>query len=267
MITRILAAVVGLAIILPVILFGGPLGVELMVPLFGLIALHEFASMAFGERRWWAMGGLVVSAGSVYASLLYAPEMFHGLTIVGAALFAFLYVLARPGGTTQGAADLAGRLVLGTVWIGGFLAFLPLLRRLDHGVAWIFLALAIPWLGDTGAYFAGRAFGKHKLYELISPKKTIEGYVGGIITATIGVFVIRGLYLSLLSPLDCVAIGVGIGTLAVLGDLAESLLKRAFGVKDSGKIMPGHGGLLDRIDSLLFVLPPLYGYAMWVLSR
>jgi phosphatidate cytidylyltransferase len=138
---------------------------------------------------------------------------------------------------------------------------------MDQGVTWIFLALAIPWLGDTGAYFAGRAFGKHKLYELISPKKTIEGYVGGIITATIGVFVIRSLSLSVLSPLDCVLIGLGIGTLAVIGDLAESLLKRAFGVKDSGKIMPGHGGLLDRIDSLLFVLPPLYGYALWVLSR
>jgi phosphatidate cytidylyltransferase len=267
MITRILAAIVGLAIILPVILFGGSLGIELMVPLFGLIALHEFAAMAFGDRRWWAFGGLVVGAGSVYASLVYAPAEFHGLTIVSAVLFSFLYVLVRPGGTTQGAADLAGRLILGTIWMGGFLAFLPLLRRMDQGVTWIFLALAIPWLGDTGAYFAGRAFGKHKLYELISPKKTIEGYVGGIITATIGVFVIRSLSLSVLSPLDCVLIGLGIGTLAVIGDLAESLLKRAFGVKDSGKIMPGHGGLLDRIDSLLFVLPPLYGYALWVLSR
>ena len=134
-------------------------------------------------------------------------------------------------------------------------------------LSFIFLALAIPWLGDTGAYFAGRAFGRHKLYELISPKKTIEGYVGGVITATIGVFVIRSLGLPALGVIDCLVIGVIIGTAAVLGDLAESLLKRAFGVKDSGRIMPGHGGLLDRIDSLLFVLPLLYGYAHWVMVR
>ena len=267
MITRILAAVVGLAIILPVILFGGTLGVELMVPVFGILALDEFANMAFPKRRFWALTGLVLGGGALYAALLYAPAEWHGLVFAGTGLLAFLYVLARPGGTTQGAADSVARLLLGMVWVGGFLAFLPLLRRMDQGVAWIFLALAIPWLGDTGAYFAGRAFGKHKLYELISPKKTIEGYVGGIITATLGVLVIRSLALSQLSPLDCVIIGLIIGTAAVLGDLAESLLKRAFGVKDSGRIMPGHGGLLDRIDSLLFVLPLLYGYALWVMSR
>ena len=263
MITRIVAALVGLAIILPVIIWGGNLGIELMVPFFGVVALDEYASMAFKKRRFWALGGLVVGGGAIYSALLYAPAEFQGLIIVCCALFAFLYVLARPGGTTEGAADLAGRLVLGMIWIGGFLAFLPLLRRLDHGVAWIFLALAIPWLGDTGAYFAGRAFGRHKLYELISPKRTLEGYAGGLVTATLGVFIVRASGLSVLSPLDCLLIGLVIGTAAVLGDLAESLLKRAFGVKDSGRIMPGHGGLLDRIDSLLFVVPLLYGYALY----
>lgn len=267
MITRIVAALVGLAVILPIILFGGPVGIEAMVPIFALIAIDEYASMAFGRRRFWALGGLAIGGGAVYAALLYAPAASHGLVFAGAALFSFLYVLARPGGTTQGAADLVGRMVLGIFWVGGFIAFLPLLRRLDNGIAWVFLALAIPWLGDTGAYFAGRFFGKHKLYELISPKKTIEGYVGGLVTATLGVFVIRAVALPMLTVIDCLVMGLVIGTSAVLGDLAESLLKRSFGVKDSGRIMPGHGGLLDRIDSLLFVAPLLYGYALWVTTR
>jgi phosphatidate cytidylyltransferase len=142
--------------------------------------------------------------------------------------------------------------------------FIPLLRRLDDGLAWVFLLLALAWLCDTGGYFAGRFFGRRKLYERVSPKKTWEGFFGGIILTTVGVFVLRATALPALSAVDAAIIGVGLGTVGVVGDLAESMLKRAFNVKDSGWIMPGHGGLLDRVDSVLFIAPLLYGYAVLV---
>ena len=114
------------------------------------------------------------------------------------------------------------------------------------------------------AYFAGRAFGRRKLYPLVSPKKTWEGFFGGLAGSVIGLLIVRLVGLSWqwtdLTPFDCVVLGVVLGSAAVAGDLSESLMKRAYGVKDSGWIMPGHGGLLDRIDSVLFVAPLLVGY-------
>lgn len=263
MITRVLAAVVGLGIILPVIVWGGPVGVELMVPVFALLALDEVAAMAFPERRVRALLWLAAGSALVYGAALYAPAQVGGAAIA-AVLGSFLWVLAAPGRTLDGAADQVGRYVLGIAWVGGLIAFVPLLRRLDGGVAWIFLALAIPWCGDTGAYFAGRTFGRRKLYELVSPKKTVEGFVGGLLASVGGALAVRALGLPEVPALHAAALGLVGGAAAVAGDLSESMLKRAFGVKDSGRIMPGHGGLLDRIDSLLFVVPLLYGYAVWV---
>jgi phosphatidate cytidylyltransferase len=174
-----------------------------------------------------------------------------------------IFITLRPV-PLEKAADKLGRLLLGVGWIGGCFVFMPLLRRLDDGLAWVFLLLALAWLADTGAYFAGRFLGRHKLYELVSPKKTWEGFFGGIIVTTIGVFVVRAVGLPSLGVVDSLLIGACLGTAGVLGDLSESMLKRAFNVKDSGWVMPGHGGLLDRVDSVLFIAPLLYGYAVLV---
>jgi phosphatidate cytidylyltransferase len=128
----------------------------------------------------------------------------------------------------------------------------------------VFLLLGIAWLSDTGAYFAGRFFGNRKLYERVSPKKTWEGFFGGVVLGTIGVVVIARLGVPSLTVLDAVIIGVGMSSASVVGDLSESLLKRAYNVKDSGSLIPGHGGLLDRVDSVMFVAPLLYLYARLV---
>ena len=137
--------------------------------------------------------------------------------------------------------------------------------RLRFGVGWVILSFVVTWLNDTFAYFAGHAFGKHKLFERISPKKTWEGFAGGAVGSVVGALVSRWLLLgNELTPSSAVVVGLGAAVLGPLGDLAESMVKRAAGVKDSSRIIPGHGGLLDRIDALLFVAPWVYVCAVYV---
>ena len=131
------------------------------------------------------------------------------------------------------------------------------LRTLPNGGWWVLLSMIVTFSSDTGGYFAGRFLGRNKLYPTVSPKKTIEGAVGGILAAIGGTYLVSQYVdgFSQLTPLHCLMVG-GLGAcLAIIGDLAESLMKRAFGVKDSGNLIPGHGGILDRIDGLLFCGP------------
>jgi phosphatidate cytidylyltransferase len=124
----------------------------------------------------------------------------------------------------------------------------------------------LSWLADTGGYFAGRAFGKRKLYEKVSPKKTVEGAIGGLLGATAGAVFTSLVLLPELPVAHAVALGLVGGALGQMGDLTESLVKRATGVKDSGSIVPGHGGILDRIDALFFTSAITWLYATYLLD-
>ncbi|MGZ6141758.1 MAG: phosphatidate cytidylyltransferase [Myxococcales bacterium] len=145
--------------------------------------------------------------------------------------------------------------VLGVVYPGLLLSSLVRIRQLDHGEWWIVLTLTVTWLNDTSAYFAGRAFGKRKLYERISPSKTWEGAIGGSVGSIVGALIVQHFWIPGLPAWGAALIGAGASVLGPLGDLSESLLKRAFGAKDSGRLLPGHGGILDRIDALMFNAP------------
>jgi phosphatidate cytidylyltransferase len=128
------------------------------------------------------------------------------------------------------------------------------------------LACVLSWGSDTGAYFAGRAIGGPKLYEKVSPKKTWAGAIGGVLAATAGAFALAGTVGPAVDPAHLAVIAPVASAFGQVGDLAESLLKRSVGVKDSGRIMPGHGGLLDRVDALIFAGPVLFCYAVLVLG-
>lgn len=258
--TRLVVALIGLAVLLPAILWGGPVAVEIIVAIALLIGLDEYARMAFPADNWPAFAWQAAASAVLFVAVLHGGPVWAGAAAAFAVMGSLGFVALRPGDSLQGAADRVGRHVLGIGWVG-LLLFLPLIRGLDHGVAWIFLVLTIPWAGDTGAYFAGRAFGKHPLAPRVSPKKTWEGFAGGLVAAIVGVFIVRAVADLPIALWEAVALGAALGSAAVLGDLSESLLKRAFDVKDSGWIMPGHGGILDRIDSLLFVAPLLYAFA------
>jgi len=147
-----------------------------------------------------------------------------------------------------------------------FLMHLSFIRNMENGLAYVFLTFIGAWLTDTMAYFSGNLFGKHKLIEKVSPNKTIEGAVGGIIGAVV-FFVLYGIVLSCtgynVSFLRLIILSILCGIFAQLGDLSASVMKRAYKAKDFGNLIPGHGGLLDRIDSFIFVIPVVYYYVIY----
>jgi phosphatidate cytidylyltransferase len=144
-----------------------------------------------------------------------------------------------------------------TLWIGTPLAHLELIGELPDGRYLVLVAVVGPWISDSGAYFTGRFFGRHELFPALSPKKTYEGAIGGLlVTVTaVGYFAYEFLDVSII---EAVLLGVAVSAFSQAGDLFESALKRILDLKDLGHILPGHGGILDRIDSLLFTTPAVY---------
>jgi phosphatidate cytidylyltransferase len=188
---------------------------------------------------------------------------WSGLALAGAIILLFVLSLFRRSPLEEVPRSMA-IVALSWLYCGVLLASVVGLR-LRFDVGWVILAFVVTWGNDTFAYFTGHAFGRHKLLERISPKKTWEGFAGGAVGSVVGALVTRALLLSdELSVGLAVAIGLGGALLGPLGDLAESMVKRAAGVKDSGRIIPGHGGLLDRIDALLFVTPWVYVCAAYL---
>ena len=154
--------------------------------------------------------------------------------------------------------------LLGTpIYVGGTLASAVLIRDFAPTGAWVLLAMILAWGSDTAAYFVGRKLGKTKLAPRISPKKTIEGSAGGLAAAVLGA-VVMSFFLPGFGVLDAVALGVLAGAAGQAGDLMMSVLKRSSGVKDSGGILPGHGGILDRVDALVFTAPATWAYGHFI---
>ena len=148
-------------------------------------------------------------------------------------------------------------LLLMSVWVGAPMAMLALIARQEAGVILILIAVVGPWISDSGAYFAGRAMGRHPLFPSLSPKKTVEGALGGLVLTTVVVAAVAYPVLDF-SILEAVLAGAAVSVFSQSGDLFESLLKRMMEIKDLGNTLPGHGGILDRIDSLLFTAPAVY---------
>lgn len=258
MLTRLVSGLTGLAVVLPIIIWGGPFGVWWLMLPFVAIALDEYARMAVPGQPHLERGAyLALGLGLVAVAVHASQHLGVGLAL---AAIACLLVPMFTRGEVETAANHAIRLGFGLVYVPVLMAPLAFIRQDPHGVGWIFFLLASTWLGDTGAYFAGRSFGRTPLFPRVSPKKTREGVLGGLLLAMLG-GVVFSVGFSLPIPWWLAAVLAGVLDIAgVVGDLAESMLKRAFGVKDSGSIMPGHGGVLDRIDSLLFTGPLLFAF-------
>ena len=260
MIQRVLAAVVGLVVVVPLIVWGGNLGVDLLVGFVLLVCVDEWTRMATPTFRVPSLVALAATALAVYGTLVWgdgaAAAPVLGVSVVGLLAFALLRVPE-----TDAAQRVGVRLVAGLCYTAVLLSFLPALRRLEGGVSWIFFTLAATWMCDTGAYFAGRAFGRRKLFERVSPKKTWEGAIGGMFASIAAAVAVQQLALPDMGWVHAAVLGGTLAWVGVVGDLVESMFKRSFGVKDSGWIMPGHGGLLDRVDALLFTAPVTFAYA------
>lgn len=264
--TRVASAAVALPVALALIHTGGWVFGGLII-VVTTICMREFVVMAVPGDR--VLQIVVTAAGVALVPLamtgtlatpagLLAPSL--GLVAV---LLAFLF---RPG-DIETVAPRMGLAVTGIAWAGGLMAMIGCLRLLPDGDAWIYLACTLAWASDTGGYFAGRFLGKRKLYPRVSPKKTWMGSFGGVVAATAGAYLLCWLLgAPSIDPVHLAILAPIVTVIGQMGDLSESLLKRSTGVKDSGSIMPGHGGLLDRVDALLFVVPCLMGYAMIVLE-
>lgn len=223
------------------------------------IALYEYMTMAFPDDA------PLVTAG-VGLGLFVAATMLTGqLAWVGGALsVTVIGGLALPLARHQDmrrSVESLGLLVLGVLYIGFFVPHMILLRQEPEGWRWVLFTVYTAMGSDSGGYFGGRFFGKRKLAPAISPSKTVEGSLGAIGGAILIALFCRVVFFDLLGLWATLAFALGICLLAQLGDLCESALKRAFGAKDSGWIIPGHGGILDRLDSLLFPFVFAYYYA------
>lgn len=205
--------------------------------------------------------GLLCSVGLSYAT---SPPAFL-LSLALPCLFLMLLYLFRFQDMQSVTRDLAITL-FGLLYLPLLLSHAVLLRALPEGRAWIFLVMFVVMASDSMAYFVGRTWGKHRLYEAVSPKKSIEGSCGGFAGGVLGALICKMAFFEELGAVDILFLGLGVGAFSQLGDLVESLLKRSFGVKDSGSLIPGHGGILDRLDSLLFAFPVTYYYAVWGLA-
>ena len=263
LIARIATAVVLLPLVVWLLLVGGWPFALLLGTAAALCAveLNRLPVPDGGPRAPW--GGLVASALAAFLIPLAAGGAMLGpaAILVGLVVVAFVDSLLFERQLPR-APLRVGLAVLGAAYPGLALASLVQLRAASQGLGWIALCLAGTWLNDTGAYFAGRTLGRRKLYPRISPSKTWEGAVGGFVASIAGALVVRAFLLPGVPWAAAAAIGAGCGILGPLGDLSESMLKRAFDKKDSSHILPGHGGLLDRIDALLFNAP-----FVWLCAR
>ncbi|MEZ4367598.1 MAG: phosphatidate cytidylyltransferase [Kofleriaceae bacterium] len=238
-----------------------------MRELFGMLMPGEAAA---GDRQAsLVLGGLACTAlywlhpAALGVSAKTAPLFGLGplVTLVFAVVAPALYYLFRFGAQPTVAARMTAT-ITGIVYAGLLLTFLGLAKRdfgADGGYV-VVMMLLIAWFGDTGGYFAGRFIGGAKLYPAVSPNKTWAGSIGGLAGSLLAVVLLKLVALEQLGWIDVVLIAIPGGMLGQLGDLAESLLKRSVGVKDSGALLPGHGGMLDRIDAVLFIAPYTYLY-------
>lgn len=261
---RLLTAAVVVPLLLLLLYRGPAWGLYLLVLPATLIGTYELVDMTHRGDRVSQFFALAMSA-LVSAALYWTTDPRFALTIIAIVPVAGpLLTLVRLG-DIQTAALRAITMSVAPLFVAAPLAWLAIVRRdVANGPSYVVMTLMFAWFSDTGGYFAGRFLGKHKLYEAVSPKKTVEGAFGGLGGSLVGGLLAHFWFLPTIPLAHVVPLAIGAGALGQAGDLGESLLKRSTGVKDSGAIVPGHGGILDRIDALILTSTVVYLYTLWV---
>lgn len=268
---RILVAVVGIPLLLAVLCWAPDWATALLLAALSVIAAHELLTAVCGAekaKRWTALpavtGALVIAAvyffGEHYAD---SPAGMVLRWLIAAAVLALLLAsvltYGRPGALVL--QDVCVMAVAGLVIPWAFSCMLQL-RMLPHGAGMVLMPLVAAFCSDSAALFTGMACGRHKMAPLVSPHKTVEGALGGIAGGVVGMVIFRIVfYFCTLVPLHigwCVVIGLAGALMGELGDLSFSVIKRQVGIKDYGRLLPGHGGVLDRFDSVLFAAPMIW---------
>ena len=267
--TRVIVAAILLPIGLALIYLGGWAFSGFVTIIVGLAA-WEFAQIFKGSDLQPSLvlavaGAAALAIGRAWNSFESAPILISAILLTSMIYHMVAYERGRNQAATDFSVTLSGALYIG--WLG---AYLISIRALPAGFWWLLLVLPIVWLADSGAYFIGRAFGRRKLSPRLSPKKTWEGYLGGILVGTlgaVGLAYLWGIWAEpgfSITPLQAAFLGLLLSSITTLGDLGESMIKRQSGVKDSSNLIPGHGGVFDRIDSWLWAAVIGYYFIVWV---
>lgn len=245
---RVITGVIGGAGFLTLLWLGG-LWYSALIYLLALGSFYEYVKM---KKSGWFLP--TVTIGSLFLLVMLSINLnsFVIFTLIWIFVFLLLFitVLSKNSVTIE---DI-GYLLIGLIYIGFGFYFMKSVR-LDNGLEWTLLAVLLVWGTDTGAYFSGRFFGRHKLWPAISPKKTIEGSIGGTVLAIAIALLFYYLGSSIQQFSHALIIGAVVAIVAQIGDLIESAIKRTYNIKDSGRILPGHGGFFDRFDSMIAVFP------------
>jgi len=272
---RIITSLWFVPLLVIVVWFGGEPGFTILMVVFGILAALEFYRMVAISKAppltyfglvWTAL--LILSRNSELLPALESylkPVPVTPFLLTAAVVPPLLWLLSRR--QKEGAFTSWAWTIAGILYVGWLLSYLVALRGLDAGRNWVFFALFVTWVSDTTAFFIGRRFGRHKMAPNISPGKTWEGAMGGILGAiimSILFFTPTPFHLPLIYW-QAILLSVLVSIFGQVGDLVESLLKRSMGVKDSGKLMPGHGGILDRMDSVVFAGMVVYYYVIWAI--
>ncbi len=263
-IKRVLTSIVLIPVLYVIVWELPPVYFTGLVVVAAVIGQYEFYRMAKSRGiRPLIVLGIVLGVLISIASDFYQPLLRGGN---GGAFFVTFCLLlitvvrlfsSRP---VESALEDISVTVLGIFYVAMLFGFQVALRAGDHGKQWIVFLYLVIWASDTGAYYIGSSLGKHKLYPKISPKKSVEGLIGGMVAAAGLALLCRVWFLPAVGVLEAAVLGLVLAVAGTLGDFVESLFKRSAGVKDSGSLIPGHGGMLDRMDSMLFAAPVLYYY-------
>jgi phosphatidate cytidylyltransferase len=257
--TRELTALIASPLAIWIIGWSHPLVFDATVALCALLALYEF--LILGRRKGFHLPVTlcILVAVFILAAFVLEPISVEMGVFIALLLIPASYVFAK--GSIDEALPSSAIAVMGTLYVGMLGGSLIRMRGdFPVGPKLVCFLLIVVWIGDAGAYYTGRSLGRHKLSPRISPKKTIEGLVGGITTSIIAAIVIHFTFFPEFPLPHAIVAGVILSACGVVGDLAESLWKRSADVKDSGTLIPGHGGFLDRFDSIFFTAPILYTY-------
>ena len=245
----------------------GPSAVlHLMVLLATFFGLREYYNLALPQSKWIerAVGiglGLILS---IIISLGGMEEISPFFVLV--LLILSILFMATSKDLSSTISNMGGTL-FGILFVGFLLAYVSLIRNMMNGKLWVLFLVGTVWAGDISALLIGSFFGRHKLYPKISPKKTFEGLIGSIVGSIIVALAFSLLFIPHLKKEHCILLAIGLGILGQIGDFTESMLKRSAQVKDSGTLIPGHGGMLDRLDSFLFSAPFLHYSLLYLLKE
>ena len=248
------------------IALGPPVALHLMVFLATFLGLREYYRLVLPHSKW-VERAVGIGLGLILSMILSSGEVKEiSLPLVIVLLILSLLFMITSKDLSSTISNI-GMALFGILFIGFLLAYVSRIRNMTDGRLWVLFLIITVWAGDISALLSGSLFGKHKLYPKISPKKTFEGLAGAIVGSIMFALAFALLFLPSLEKRSCIFLAVGLGIFGQLGDFTESMLKRSAQVKDSGTLIPGHGGMLDRLDSFFFSAPFLHYALLYFLKE